>query len=257
MAKPITSAERRYMDYLRRNGVQTSNAYVRKLVSMRTKEVGRVIDILRTYEDTSAWADVVRMELTEGNYLPQWYKGLIVNGGLPMVTATARQLTGNPKALERGAFERGLADYAERRVGMEITSVTGTLKDDLIKTIRRGINEDYNIGVEKLATAIREDFDSLKLWQARRIAQTEMMGALGEAGRESAQVLDIPFTKQWCISGLGNTRDTHIAMDGVEVDQDDYFILPDCVMQYPHDMSNGTAGEVINCACACIRRPKR
>lgn len=258
MGKPITTAERRYLDYLRQKGVAVSNAYVRKLVHLRSKEVKRVVDkLLREYADTSAWADVVRMELSEASYMPQWYRGLIVNGGLPMVAGTARMLTGDPKALhELTPFQRGLTDYAERRCGSEIVSVTGTLKDDIIATIRTEINADYNIGVEKLARAIGDKFDSVKLWQARRIAQTETMNALGEAGREAAQALDISFTKQWCISGVGNSRDTHIAMDGVEVDQDDYFIFPDCAMLYPHDAANGTAGEIINCCCSCIRRPK-
>lgn len=257
MSKPITSAERQYLDYLRQRGVQTSNGYVRKLVSLRSKEVKRICDkLLREYVDTSAWADAVRMGLTEP-YLAGWYKGLIVNGGLPMVAGTARQLTGNPKALtDMTPFQRGLADYAEVRAGSEIKIVSGTFKDGIIATIRREIDADYNISTERLARAIKTDFDSIKLWQARRIAQTELMNGLAEAGREAAQALDIPFTKQWCCSGLGNTRESHLAMDGVEVDENDMFILPDCQMQFPHDAQNGTAAQLCNCACALIRRPK-
>lgn len=258
MAKPITSAERQYLDYLRRKGVQTSNGYVRRLVTLRSKEVKRICDkLLREYADTSAWADAVRMGLTEP-YLADWYKGLIVNGGLPMVAGTARQLTGNPKALtDMTPFRRGLADYAEVRAGSEIKIVSGTFKDGIIATIRREIDADYNIGVERLARAIKEDFDGVKLWQARRIAQTELLNGMAEAGREAAQALDIPFTKQWCCSGLGNTRESHLAMDGVEVDQYEYFQLAGGAMLYPHDTSGGAdASEIINCCCSLIRRPK-
>ena len=37
------------------------------------------------------------------------------------------------------------------------------------------------------------------------------------SGAMAADTLDIGFTKQWCISGI-NTRETHLAMDGIEVD---------------------------------------
>jgi hypothetical protein len=46
-------------------------------------------------------------------------------------------------------------------------------------------------------------------------------------------------------------------MDGIEVDADEPFRLEDCLMMYPHDSSFGApAGEIINCACDVIRRPK-
>ena len=47
-------------------------------------------------------------------------------------------------------------------------------------------------------------------------------------------------------------------MDGVTVDEDEPFVLEGGMMMYPHDPSMGAdAGEIINCACDCIRRPKR
>ena len=99
---------------------------------------------------------------------------------------------------------------------------------------------------------------TLEKWQCRRIAQTEAMIGMAEAANDAAQTLSIPFTKEWCISGLGNTRASHELTDGVMVDQDEPFALPGGMMMYPHDTSLGAdAGEIINCACCCIRRPKR
>ena len=43
-------------------------------------------------------------------------------------------------------------------------------------------------------------------------------------------VLDVAYTKQWCISGLGNTRASHELMDGVRVDEDEPFSLPGGMM---------------------------
>ena len=125
------------------------------------------------------------------------------------------------------------------------------------KAIGKTIRENPDIGVEKLTKAIAEAYQPTNLWEARRIAQTEMMNGLAEADQQTADYLGIEHTKQWCISGVGNSRESHIAMDGVVVDADEMFLLVDCVMRYPHDTStNPPAGEVVNCSCTCIRRPK-
>ena len=88
-------------------------------------------------------------------------------------------------------------------------------------------------------------------------AAPEAMIGMAEAGDVAAKTLDIGFTKQWVISGLGNTRASHELMDGVEVDETEPFSLPGGFLMYPHDESMGAdASEIINCACACIRRPK-
>jgi hypothetical protein len=104
---------------------------------------------------------------------------------------------------------------------------------------------------------VKKEFAPLNLWQARRIAQTETMIGLAESADIAAQSTEVSFVKEWCISGVGNTRESHEVMDGVTVDQNDYFELEDCRMLYPHDTSlNAPAGEIINCACSCIRIPK-
>jgi hypothetical protein len=112
--------------------------------------------------------------------------------------------------------------------------------------------------IEKLAREIFKGYKDIELWQARRIAQTETMIGLADAGEIAARSLDVRYDKQWVISGLGNTRETHEAMDGVVVDMDEPFQLPDCQMMYPHDGSLGApAGEIINCACDILHIPKR
>jgi hypothetical protein len=119
------------------------------------------------------------------------------------------------------------------------------------------MQEDTQESIEKLARRIYAGYKDLELWQARRIAQTETMIGLADAGNIAAQSLDVRFDKQWVISGLGNTRDTHAVMDGVVVGQDEPFELEDCMMMYPHDGSMGApAGEIINCACDVLRLPK-
>jgi hypothetical protein len=259
MAKTITAAERRYQDHLRQVGVRTAENYARMLARLRNEELARVVSILKSRYPTTQWPLVAPVLINE-TYLASWYKAIIVAAGMPQVGPTARALAGSADAVGSlsGYFEKQLANYAENRAGAEIVSVTGTLKETVQQILGDAIREDANIGIEALTNRLAVGMKGKNTWQARRIAQTEMMNALAEAGQETADVLQIPYTKTWCVSGLGNTRETHLVMDGQEVDEDDVFTLENCVMRYPHDTgSNPPAGEIINCACSCIRRPKR
>ena len=257
----ITAAERRYQDYLRQRGVRVSNSYTRLLVSYRRAELERVLKELARTCDPKMWEAAAATYVNEAAYLPGWYEGIITTAGLPQVRATAKALAGAADAVAdavaSGFFNEQLVNYARNRAGTEIVSVTGTMKETITKTIGKTIRENPNIGVEKLTKIIGENYAPENLWEARRIAQTEMMNGLAEAGQECADYLGIAYTKQWCISGVGNSRETHIAMDGVVVDADEMFQLEDCVMRFPHDTStNPPAGEIINCSCSVIRRPK-
>jgi hypothetical protein len=154
-------------------------------------------------------------------------------------------------------WEQEIMRYALSRAGEEIVSVEGVLKDTLVNILRaRLLDGAGDLGVEKLTQQIFRQYGQMAEWMVRRIAQTETMISLAEAGAVAADTLDVGFTKQWVTAGI-RTRETHAAMDGIEVDQNELFILADCQMRWPHDSSFGApAGEIINCACDVIRRPK-
>jgi hypothetical protein len=161
-------------------------------------------------------------------------------------------------APDEGYWEQELMGYAQNRAGQEIVLVQGTLKEQLVGITRKAMESNTQMPIEKLAREIYKGYKGIELWQARRIAQTETMIGLADAGEIAARSLDVRYDKQWVISGLGNTRETHEAMDGVVVDMDEPFQLPDCQMMYPHDGSLGApAGEIINCACDILHIPKR
>lgn len=253
--KRISAAQRKHQDYLRRKGLAVGKVYMSRLVTLRRNEVRRVLKLCADY-DVSAWSRVIANNLNESAYLYDWHTGLYLNAGLPQAKSTVRDLTRGKADAPGGAFETELRNFAQQRCGRNIVSVTGTLRDDLTHILEDALN-DVNIGIEKLTKRIMKDFAPLNTWQARRIAQTETMIGLAEAASVAAQSTEVSFVKEWCISGVGNTRDTHAAMDGVTVDADEFFELEDCRMLYPHDTSmNAPAGEIINCACSCIRIPK-
>ncbi len=229
---------------------------MRSLARSRSEELKRVLQICKDFEP-GVWGTIINNYLKE-DYLPEWYAGLYVDAGLPQARSVTRDLTRGKASDPIGIWEIMLRDYALKRAGENIVIVSGTLKDALQGIVAGLLDEDENIGIEKLARSITSKFNGgLNLWQCRRIAQTETMIGLAEASHEAAVSLDIRYTKEWCCSGLTNTRDTHQDMDGVVVDEDELFVLEDCTMLYPHDNSTDPpASEIINCACSCIRLPK-
>lgn len=254
--KRISTAVRRHMDYLRRKGLKVGHLYESRLLRLRRKEVGRVLDLCKDYSDIAQWSDVITGNLDE-SYLFDWYKGLYRDAGLPRCVSTARDISRGKTAPEERYWEMELMNYAGTQAGEKIVLVEGTLKDELVSIVRTYMQDNTQMPIEKLARKVLHDYADIALWQARRIAQTETMIGLAEAGNIAARSLDVKFTKQWATSGLANTRDSHLAMDGVVVDMDEPFRLEDCLMMYPHDSSfNAPAGEIINCACDCIRRPQ-
>lgn len=257
MKKRISQAQRKHQDYLRRKGLQVGRAYMGRLIRLRAKEVKRVLTLCRDYGDKSQWPRVIEDNLSEAGYLYDWFSGLYLNAGLPQAKSITRDLSRGKAESPSGAWEQALKEYAQQRAGNRIVSLTDTLKEDVVDTMRALMELHPDMSVEKLTQAIYKTYAAnVAEWQARRIAQTETMIGLGEAGRLAAESTGLRFVKTWCISGVGNTRETHQLMDGVTVEDNEYFTLPDCAMLYPHDCSTGApAGEIINCACSCIRTP--
>ena len=257
--KRISAAERRRQDTLRRRTVRTGTVYEVRLEKLRRKELRRVLAMAADYSDPIALVPLIEGQIDEAPYLGKWWQGLVVEAGLPMAKATAADLRAAKAAAEDDVWLTSLRNYATQRAGSEISVVTGTWKKTLVGIVRQILTEDIGQGIEQVTKELyRRYLATIEKWQCRRIAQTECMIGAAQAAADAADTLSIRFTKQWCISGLGNTRASHELMDGVEVDEDEPFALPGGMMMFPHDTSLGAdAGEIINCACACLRHPKR
>lgn len=255
----ITAAERRHRDYLRRKVLRVASVYETRLAKDRRAELRRVLAIAKDYNDPIALVPLIEGQIDETPYLGKWWQGLIVDAGVPIAKATARDLRAMKAAGEDDIWLAGLRNYATARAGNEIVVVSGTFRDTLVKLVRQILAEDLGRGIEKVTKELYHRYlATIEKWQCRRIAQTEAMIGMAEAENEAAKTLGIHYTKQWTISGLGNTRASHELMDGVIVDEDEPFVLPGGMMMYPHDGSLGAdASEIINCACDCLRRPKR
>jgi len=256
--KPISKPERRHQDYLRRKTLRVASVYETRLEKARRKELRRVLAMAKDYSDPISLVPLIEGQIDEVPYLGKWWTGLVMDAGLPIAKATARDLRAMKAAEEDDIWMGALHRYATARAGSEIAVVSGTWKKTLVNIVRAILEEEASIGIEKLTKEIYQRYlATIEKWQCRRIAQTEAMIGMAQASSEAAKTLSIHFTKQWCISGLGNTRASHELVDGVIVNEDEPFSLPGGMMMFPHDTSMGAdAGEIINCACCCIRRPK-
>jgi hypothetical protein len=101
--------------------------------------------------------------------------------------------------------------------------------------------------------------DRLLALRGETIARTETLASLN-AGKEesirqlvdSGKVQRSAVKKIWRATGDDRTRDSHLALNGVEVGLDEPFISPltGAQMMYPHDTSRGApASETIGCRC--------
>jgi hypothetical protein len=197
--------------------------------------------------------------LDESGYYYDWMRGLYLNAGLPRAKSITRDLSRSKAEDPSGMWEAELSKYARERAGDNIVIVEGTLKDELKKILRHRMDTEDAVGVEKLTQQVFKDYGQIAEWMVRRIAQTETMIGLAHAGAVAADTLDVGFTKQWCCAHI-RTRESHLEMEKVPpIDKDDFFeVGPERArMLFPHDDSFGApAGEIINCACDVIRRPK-
>lgn len=252
MKRRITAQQRRHQDYLRRKSLKLGQVYDSRLRRLRSSQVRDVLLRCRDYP-RDEWEGVAS-GIAEP-YLPEWFGQLYLTTGMPQVRSTVRDLN-RAKAETSGIWEDVLLSYARQRAGESIVSVTGTFRETLIAILRSELEEEGDRGVEYLTQRIYSRYRAQQEWEVRRIVQTETLISTGQAGDMAARSLGVRFTKQWCTSGLVNTRDTHLAVDGTVVGQDEPFRVGDSYLMYPHDTSMGaSASEIINCACSCIRQP--
>lgn len=96
-----------------------------------------------------------------------------------------------------------------------------------------------------------KDLSQFDRKRARATARTEILTASSRAHYESFLQSPSVTAKQWKHSGTKNisARETHIAMDGVTIPVDEYFVVDGESGLYPRDPSFSPKNRV-NCGCA-------
>ena len=124
------------------------------------------------------------------------------------------------------------------------------LKGELMSGLLKGES------IPKIAKRIKT-LTEKNLRDSVRIARTETTrvanGAKMDIGKEG-QRLGFTMYKRWIATTDGRVREDHLAMNGVEVPQDEPFVLPDgSKVMFPGDISMGAPPEqTIQCRCTMI-----
>lgn len=151
-------------------------------------------------------------------------------------------------------FEESVLDWIRVHAVKRATQIAETLRG----RVRKVLQETFADGQGEAATAkkLREEIGGkVSLASAARIARTEAHTAASLGSDEAARSTGIEMIKEWGATEDARTRPSHAQADGQQVEMDEAFIVGDARLMYPGD-PDGPAGEVINCRCVVLYRPR-
>ena len=257
MRKRIPQGERRRQLELQRASLSIAKPQQRTLLTLREKNLRNAIEQLPTI----AYNDLLTIapELIKEPYLNKIITNTYMNVGKNAIRVEINHFLGT-KA-DAAYFEEILRNWVRANTGAKIKIMEETFKEWFRGQLAAQVEQ--GLPVETMVSNLTSQLgvlDNALEWQVRRIVQTESLTALSVAQSESIKSLNIGFEKVWGISG-NNTREHHLEMEGIVIDESEMFEVTNNyggidLMEYPRD-PNGSAENVINCSCFCMRLPKK
>ena len=152
-------------------------------------------------------------------------------------------------------FEIIIREFIKLYGATRVTQISGTTLAQIQRIIRAG--ELEGLGVSVIATNIFESMrGSFSRIRSATIARTETHSAASYANHAVNASLKIPNQKKrWVSVSDARAREWHTAMNGVEVELDEDFIVPHNGIQYRMGYTGdprGGAANVINCRCVTL-----
>lgn len=161
-----------------------------------------------------------------------------------------------PRTKDLSLFESKYFDFIRQwlamNAGVMITSVTGELKDYIVKYIFDDINRGKDI--RTIARELQKHINSRSFyrWQIMRIVRTETTTAANLGAIQGGNSTGLIWEKQWLSAQDARTRRPpkshydHYEMNGVKVPKGEMFNVNGDVIEYPGD-PKAQAGNRINC----------
>lgn len=137
-------------------------------------------------------------------------------------------------------------------------------KQQILKVLLEGQQQGW--GIDRIIQELNSQHEiDITEFRARRAVRTELATAANHGDNMVQDSVPFEVDKVWISAHDGHTRDSHLKMDGVQVDGDASFHVPRMrgKLQIGVDLMNGPgdpAGSpenIINCRCTRGMEPKR
>ena len=243
--------------------VQSSNA---RAINYRYKQLGaglkRDLSALDHVPDTDELSTLVYSYDGFQQRVLQDSYARIADEVLPLITGDNALLKESHAVLERKAeddiqpnldtelYKLRIMDYIRRQTGVHITRIDSTTLEQVQRLMATtSTTQDFQTAIDDY---FRHDWPTRSYTIARTESHSAAMTSVDTSVRLTQ--VDRPKRKTWRVTYV-STRSTHMAMNGVEVDDTALFEVPRAdggidYMAYPGDSSHGAgAGNVINCRC--------
>jgi uncharacterized protein with gpF-like domain len=147
--------------------------------------------------------------------------------------------------ITRPEVEDALEENADRAAEQVEERMTGDITDAVLDAHDRGL------GIEEIAQELSEDvFPDMKTWQARRVAQTEVISASNKGNLTAYRSASGVSGKKWLATDDHRVRESHEDIDGQERELGEPFETGNGnEAMFPGDPSL-PASDRINCRCA-------
>ena len=146
-----------------------------------------------------------------------------------------------------------IREVYERDLANKIVSVKATIAKEIKRIVDNSIAEGE--AVPDITAKIDEVVNSNQfyMWQAERVARTEVGSAMNQANDVAIDALDIELIKQWSAKLDGRERESHRRANGEVREKNEPFSTG---YLRPHD-PNAPASENVNCRCVLMYQPKK
>lgn len=224
-----------------------------------------LLDFIEYLKTGGAVSERLMNVIVTGDKLRDLVNEMYITSGMSFAKVYYKELAQLKEDLTP-TWESEMIRYANEMAGIKVVTITATQRIMFLNLFQALTNEAFEqgYGVEKTATYLRRELlrqgVEYQKWMARRIAQTEILGASNRAQSIVANRINdiVKLQKVWSTGGMSKTeRHTLIPElntgEAIPLDQPFRFVNQNgnvVEMMEPGDTSLGAGPEdVVNCKC--------
>lgn len=260
-------------DRVRKSWIRTHKSYERKASVLLVKYFrDQALKVPYIFLDLENYKQTISNSVKIGGLYDVYFQMYLMIGllhGEKIGKGINRDLKEFNSIQFQSEYSNGLFRWIIENIGHRIVSV----REYYIGVIQRLVAEGFKQGLttRQLAAWIEDQVyqKGFYRWQALRIARTESSLAANRAAMMAGKTSGIALDKVWISIPDNRVRTLskgdmfdHRVMDGVLVDQNDFFDVQGEFLEYPSAAvtktgAKSSGGNVINCRCTAALVPKR